>query len=42
MMQEECVCCTGDLLFNGVLLNTEHGFLLLDESDNESLESFGI
>lgn len=29
----ECACCTNDLFFNGVLLNTEHGFMLVDEND---------
>lgn len=41
-MSEDCVCCSSDISFNGILLNTEHGFLLCDENDQEVLDSFGI
>jgi len=27
---------------NGILLNTEHGFLLADENDSKTLNEYGI
>jgi hypothetical protein len=41
-LSEDCVCCSNDISFNGLLLNTEHGFLLCDEGDFDVLSSFGI
>ncbi|CAD8107804.1 unnamed protein product [Paramecium sonneborni] len=38
----DCACCTNDLYFNGVLLNTEHGFMLVDETDKDTLQQYGI
>ncbi|CAD8082501.1 unnamed protein product [Paramecium sonneborni] len=38
----DCTCCTNDLYFNGVLLNTEHGFMLVDETDKDTLQQYGI
>ncbi|KAM3135348.1 hypothetical protein pb186bvf_012506 [Paramecium bursaria] len=38
----ECVCCRNDLNFYGVLLNTEHGFILADETDQDLLSQYGI
>lgn len=39
---ENCSCCSNDLFFNGVILNTEHGFLLADENDTGILQEYGI